>query len=59
MTYRYETCTIGAGVRRFRTEAAAVAAADRARLGAFVVQVRTDVRGYATHAVTYRTGATR
>jgi hypothetical protein len=56
MTTRYETCTIGAGVRRFTTEAAAIRAADRSRLGAYVVQVRTDVRGYSTHAVTYRTG---
>lgn len=56
MRVNYETCTIGAGVRRFRTEAAAIAAADRAHLGAYVVQIRTDVGGYATHAVTYRAG---
>jgi hypothetical protein len=60
MTYRYETYTFTttstSTVRRFRTESAAITTADRASLGAYVIQVRTDGRGIASHTVTYRTG---
>jgi hypothetical protein len=54
VTHTYLTPT-RTGARRFRTEAAAIRAADRARLGAWVVQV-TRKGGWTSHGINYRTG---